>query len=509
FFFFFKKKKKKKKAIPLNEYDEVVDHLHTTSLDGNEFEGEQIQPRQVRYEHKFVIVGPPPDLSTFESSEHLEVYTASALLKKITELKHTSKQPIWVDMSCDRETFLTIAESIRPKIHPLTIEDCVSKDCREKLEIFDQYLFICIRAPTHDRERTQRIAIIVFKTLLLTYHELPAVIMDNTRKIIKKRHFPGLTPKWSCPSPGWVCHAIVDGVIDALIPDVNRVVSEVENLEKLVSMIGINSQHELLRRFQNGRAALGVYRHRLWPKSILVDHLNNLEWRAFLRDVPAPYWRDINDHLAKMVEVIEIGMQTLESLQNVFVAKVSVDMTRHSNHLSAIGAKLAALAAVFLPASFLAGVLGMNCWVPFQLSPPYTISPENAHFGFLAMCGLMILSSSFNNDNQKKKLFFFLGSYYFCIEALFFFVFSRYLHLLKIYSIFGKGVALYCSLVFCSLYKKNLASFHATHAVPILFCFGIVEIKFIFFHKKSLGIVVSITIFAEKKHLHFHFLCWR
>ncbi|ETO13305.1 Magnesium transport protein corA [Reticulomyxa filosa] len=340
----------------------------------------------ITFENKFIIVGPPPDLGTLESGiKHIEMPNAKELLKKLSHLKHTHKHPLWVDMSCDHKTFAEIMAHIHPKVHPLTVEDCISKDCREKLEIFDHYLFISIRSPSLYRERTQHISIIVFKTIILTYHEQSARVMDDTRKIIKR-------VQWYCPSPGWVCHAIVDGVIDALIPEVNRVVDEVQNLEQMVLFIGFDSQNEFLDRFQAARQWLAVARNRLWPKSALTSNLNNPELQKFLKEVPAPYWRDINDHISRMVDVVEIGLQKLESLQNVFVTKVSLEMSKQAVILSENASRLGATGVIFLPLVFIPTFYGMNIWLPFQNSLTDILPRDHVQWGFAFVTALMLLT---------------------------------------------------------------------------------------------------------------------
>ncbi|ETO05489.1 hypothetical protein RFI_31908 [Reticulomyxa filosa] len=374
FFFskYLKKLKKKKKKSPPPQSNETKATSSTMfspqTGDTSRFIQSTIMSevrRDMEQEHRqnqFIIVGPPPSSASAVSSPvttngetHIELHDAEQVLRQLSKLKHTHKHPVWVDMCCDRDTFEMIASHIRPKIHPLTTEDCVSRDCREKLEIFDHYLFICIRAPTYDRERTQRIAIIVFKTIILTYHEQPGIVMEETRKIIK---------------------------------------TKVEALEHIVPMLGVNSQHELLKRFLNARSWLGIYRHRLSPKSILLDQLNNLEWRAFLQDVPEPYWRDINDHLSGMVDIIEVGLKKLESLQNLFVANVSLEMNQQSNILSEIASKMSVLSAVSLPATLVAGLWGMNVYVPFQLIEPSTWDPDLNVLGFLIVVTLMLIGSA-------------------------------------------------------------------------------------------------------------------
>merc|ERR1712176_366823 len=123
--------------------------------------------------------------------------------------------------------------------------------------------------------------------------------------------------------------------------------------------------------------------------------LNNYVWRKdFLSDVPQPYWRDINDHVARMVDLLELGTQTLESIQNVFVAKISLEMTQQSNNLAKVGGKLAGVGAVFLPLTVITGIWGMNCKVPFQYDPDSGIKVFNDDlFGFLVVMIIMVVSS--------------------------------------------------------------------------------------------------------------------
>eukprot|EP01083_Nonionella_stella_P094215 264279_1 len=67
--------------------------------------------------------------------------------------------------------------------------------------------------------------------------------------------------------------------------------------------------------------------------------------------------------------ILELGTHTLESIQNIFVAKVSLEMTQQSNNLASVGGKLASVGAVFLPLTVITGIWGMNCRVPFQFNP--------------------------------------------------------------------------------------------------------------------------------------------
>merc|ERR1712083_866507 len=164
-----------------------------------------------------------------------------------------------------------------------------------------------------------------------------------------------------------------------------------------VFQLGTASQQELLQRIQNARSWLMVYRSRLWPKSTLAHKFVNVDWRGFLDGVPQQYWNDINDHVAEMVELLGLGESTLETSQDIFVAKISVEMADQSNQLSHSTARLENVGSIFLPLTFFAGLWGMNCKVPFQYEGPYDDPEEefmtDDYIGFCLIFVLMIITA--------------------------------------------------------------------------------------------------------------------
>ena len=88
---------------------------------------------------RFTIVGPGFS-STGKEQVASVLYNTKKLLTTLSTLSHSQHYPIWLDIQCKPEKFRQIARHIRPHVHPLTIEDCTSPDCREKLEHFDDVL---------------------------------------------------------------------------------------------------------------------------------------------------------------------------------------------------------------------------------------------------------------------------------------------------------------------------------------------------------------------------------
>merc|ERR1712154_291827 len=141
-------------------------------------------------------------------------YDPSELILGLQGVHHSEKHPIWMDLVCDPDTFVMISEHIRPSIHTLTIEDCVTPESREKLELFENYLFICINTSVQEN-----LHIIVFKTMIITFHTMQdaqhsmtdAVITEARNRLEKRHHF-------KCPSPGWVVHTLIDVIVHRMIP---------------------------------------------------------------------------------------------------------------------------------------------------------------------------------------------------------------------------------------------------------------------------------------------------
>jgi len=314
----------------------------------------------------------------------------SELILGLQGVHHSKDSPIWMDLVCDADTFIMISEHVRPRIHSLTIEDCATPECREKLELFDDYLFICIHTSVNEK-----LCVLVFKTMILTYHStlggMGDSVISEARHRLEKRH------KSSISSPGWVIHTIIDVIVDRMIPEVECRVQEVQNVENLVFQLSGSSQDELLQRLQIARNWLMVYTTRLWQKSTMTHNLCNTEWRSFLGGVQQQYWNDINDHVARMVDHINLGQSTLETCQNVFVAMISLEMSNQSNTLNESAQRFTAVGSIFLPLTFFAGLWGMNCKVPFQYEGPYD-DPEDAfmtddYYGFCLIFVLMIVAA--------------------------------------------------------------------------------------------------------------------
>lgn len=300
------------------------------------------------------------------------------------ELKeyHDTEEKYWIDIVCEPEFLNALLSDV--KVHQLTIEDCTEQDNRGKIEKFENYLFIKMMlldsTPMH---------VICFKNLIITYHD-----GTNHSEHIIDSCIGRLTRKYRNPIPstGWVCYAILDRIIDNLLP-------KIEDVNKQIEFCKANKNfNSLIDEINHTRNDIFWYISHLSPKyPITKSLLVNETRKEFIKEPARPYWVDLNENVTRMKEALQFNNQVLESIQNTFVTKISINIAEQNNVLSKVSEKLTILSVIFLPMSFVTGLMGMNVKVPFQ----YSDSNDNI-YGFLIITGITLIISLMSFAYIKK-----------------------------------------------------------------------------------------------------------
>ena len=76
---------------------------------------------------------------------------------------------------------------------------------------------------------------------------------------------------------------------------------------------------------------LTFLRQRLWSKRDILTSLIEKDWQFFLTGVKVPYLRDIYDHLVIMLHKLDSAIEVIVTLQNTYLAVVSIDVAAVSN----------------------------------------------------------------------------------------------------------------------------------------------------------------------------------
>jgi len=342
---------------------------------------------------------PPPEVGSSRIiivAKKKQVYTLSTLAAFLsdTHITYNREHPIWVDIQGQPDVFQACLP-LFPPIHPLTLEDVVVNDTREKIEWFETYMLLILRIPNVlNPEQTEKVSILVFSnSVIVTHHNIELETLDDMRQKIWRRHRADKDVLHSCPDPAWVVYGIFDGIVDALLPLVSEIGKQVGDIERHVLLKSApDDQSILLQKIQKSRAYLTDLRQVLLPKhSIASNIMANVVSVEWMSAVPLPWWTDCQDHIAGMTDKLDVGNSDLESLQNVFLAKVSLNITMKSHHLNKLASKLGTLATVLLPLTFITGLFGMNVQVPWQAGKDLMPFAGLCTFMFFLVSALMII----------------------------------------------------------------------------------------------------------------------
>lgn len=283
----------------------------------------------------------------------------------------------WLDVTLPTsEDLHRMAQSFG--IHPLSTEDIQMKDSREKCEVFELYLFICLRTCDQrflssvntggDRRMSEAsgpatMYLTVFKNFIISVHH---EALPHIRRVLR-RLYSLRTSSHSTTflTADWVAYSLLDDAVDEFSPQMSALQLEVDTIDDLVLFLTHTEQSDMLRRIGRARKRVTHLLRLLKPKT---DILKTLTRRCpdHLAAHTLIYLRDVNDHVLTALQNLEQYAETLNRSHSNYLAQISIELNEASNRMNVVMKKLTAAAAIVLPLSLISGIWGMNVPVPGQ-----------------------------------------------------------------------------------------------------------------------------------------------
>ncbi|KAF9006678.1 hypothetical protein BDQ17DRAFT_1540456 [Cyathus striatus] len=253
-------------------------------------------------------------------------------------------------------------------IHPLTTEDILMEETREKIELFRNYYLVCFRSfdqdpysPTH--LEPLNMYIIVFREGTLSFHFRPTPHPQNVRRRIKQlKDYINVTSDW-------ISYALIDDITDAFGPLIQSIEYEVDSIDELVLILKEAEQSDMLRRIGTCRKKVMGLLRLMGNKADVVKGLAkrcNENWRVAPTSDIGLYLSDIQDHLITMTQNLNHYEKILSRSHSNYLAQISIEMTDANNQINDVLSKLTALGTVLIPMNLVTGLWGMNVHVPGQ-----------------------------------------------------------------------------------------------------------------------------------------------
>ncbi|EQL32842.1 hypothetical protein BDFG_05091 [Blastomyces dermatitidis ATCC 26199] len=276
-------------------------------------------------------------------------------------------------------------------IHPLTAEDIMMQEAREKVELFKQYYFVCFRSFYQLDKLSEaflepiNVYMVVFREGIIsfTYTENPHAA--NVRKRISKlRDYVSL-------SSDWVCYAMIDDIVDSFGPVIRDVEIESEAIEDQVFIARVEDFNAFLPQIGGLRKKVMSLMRLLGGKADVIKGFSkrcNEQYSVTPRGDIGLYLGDIQDHVVTMMSNLGHFEKMLSRSHTNYLAQLSVTNLMLGNRVNKVLSKITFLATILVPLNLICGLFGMNVTVPGQTSEGL-----EWFFGILGVIGAIVVFS--------------------------------------------------------------------------------------------------------------------
>ncbi|GAB3990059.1 magnesium and cobalt transport protein CorA [Actinoallomurus acanthiterrae] len=253
---------------------------------------------------------------------------------------------VWVGLhEPDAEELERLAEVFG--LHPLAVEDAVHAHQRPKLERYDDVQFVVMKTIGYverggtETVHTGEIMIFCGPDFIVTVRHGAHGELAPVRRRLEK------TPERLALGPAAVLHAIIDRVVDDYISVGDAVQQDIDEVEENVFSADATNQAERIYRLKREVIQL---KRAVGP---LAGPVRNLAARRFVPTEIREYFRDVDDHLARVREQVESCDELLTPILQAHLTQVTVT----DNHDMR---KISAWAAILAMPTAITGVYGMN-----------------------------------------------------------------------------------------------------------------------------------------------------
>ncbi|MFT7580905.1 MAG: magnesium transporter [Myxococcota bacterium] len=278
---------------------------------------------------------------------------------------------LWLDVvGLNRDVLEALATTF--ELHPLAIEDAAHPHQRAKLDVYPAHDVIIARMVMASDEatvRSEQVSLLLGDGWLITIQEEPGDPFDAVRHRIR-------SGKGQIRERGadYLAYALLDALVDHYFPLIE---SFGDALEEIEDAIVDRSKDADVSRIHQMRRALVTFRRSVWPLREMLLTLSRGGESRFGEDTRV-YLRDTQDHVMRVLDMMESYRETVASLMDLHLSMVS----QRTNEVMQV---LTIVSTIFIPLTFIAGIYGMNFDTAMPLNMPETQSP----IGYPVVMGAM------------------------------------------------------------------------------------------------------------------------
>jgi magnesium transporter len=260
-----------------------------------------------------------------------------------------------VDGLDDNEAMGRLAEVYH--IHPLTMEDILNTGQRPKMEEFDNYLFICLKAIEQKNGELvfDHISLVILENTVISFQGFSGDSFDGIRKRIMNN-----AGRIRRLGTDYLAYTLLDSVVDEyfLVLDVLG-----DNIERFEERAVDDNDRAFIPDLQGMKQKLLHIRRAIWPLRESLSLLLRLESPLLSGDL-LPFFKDLQENTVQAAE-------TVETYRELMAGVMEVNLSVMSNRMNNVMKVLTVISTLFIPLTFIVGVYGMNFANMPELQYPY------------------------------------------------------------------------------------------------------------------------------------------
>ncbi len=282
---------------------------------------------------------------------------------------YTPRLPVlWLNVHGLHEPDVMAEIGRRFKLHPLVLEDILNTNQRPKIDDYGDYLFMVARFFEIDGENHQigsdQVSLILGPNFVLSFQERPSGRFDPVRERLRRDR--GQIRKLGAD---YLAYSLLDAIVDRYFTILESIGERTEDLED--AMLERPQPGSLQAVHLLKRETLTL-RRSIWPLREVINSLTRDDER-FFRPETRPYLRDVYDHTVHAIESLEANRDVISGMLDIYLSSVSNRVNQEVRALTVV-------AIIFMPATLISGIFGMN----FKVMPLLDLPA-----GFLVAIGMM------------------------------------------------------------------------------------------------------------------------
>jgi magnesium transporter len=231
-------------------------------------------------------------------------------------------------------------------IHPLTVEDILNTEQRPKVEEFERYLFICLKAVSQkDTELFfAHVSLVIREDTVISFQSRP----NDSFEGIKKRIMNNVGRARRLGTD-YLSYILLDSVVDNYFLILDFLGDSIEQFEERAVD---DNDANFIPDIQNTKQKLLQMRRTIWPLRESLSFLLRMESPLLSADL-LPFFKDLQENTIQAAE-------TVETYRELMAGVMEVNLSVMSNRMNNVMKVLTIISTLFIPLTFIVGVYGMN-----------------------------------------------------------------------------------------------------------------------------------------------------